>query len=241
MDIRVNISGNVNFFVPVLSGSPDEARRLLRYYEKELEGSETDEAAALLDFLQDFLEECQEEQDKGKYKGGKPCSTPHVTEEQVKDAFVRAVNILLSEKDELAANVRAVIAVLCGSAELEKRQSELKEELEVVVGLVERCVAENARTALDQDEYSERYNGLVSRYEAIKAQFDEVTQAIADKADRKKLLEQFLQAVETQEPVTEFDERLWSSLMDFMTVYSEKDIRVTFKDGTEIPIYAVPA
>ena len=169
-----------------------------------------------------------------KYKGGKPCSTPHVTEEQVKDAFVRAVNILLSEKAELGANVRAVIAMLCGSAELEKQQAELKEELEVVVGLVERCVAENARTALDQDEYSERYNGLVSRYEAVKAQFDEVTQAIADKNDRKKLLEQFLRMVETQEPVTEFDERLWSSLVDFVTVYREKDIRVTFKDGTEI-------
>ena len=99
---------------------------------------------------------------------------------------------------------------------------------------MERCVAENARTALDQDEYSERYNGLVSRYEAVKAQFDEVTQAIADKNDRKKLLEQFLRMVETQEPVTEFDERLWSSLVDFVTVYREKDIRVTFKDGTEI-------
>lgn len=95
-------------------------------------------------------------------------------------------------------------------------------------------MAENARTALDQDEYSERYNGLVSRYEAVKAQFDEVTQAIADKNDRKKLLEQFLRMVETQEPVTEFDERLWSSLVDFVTVYREKDIRVTFKDGTEI-------
>ena len=102
------------------------------------------------------------------------------------------------------------------------------------MGLVERCVAENARTALDQDEYSERYNGLVSRYEAVKAQFDEVTQAIADKNDRKKLLEQFLRMVETQEPVTEFDERLWSILVDFVTVYREKDIRVTFKDGTEI-------
>ena len=69
MDIRLNISGDVNFFVPVLSGSPDEARRLLRYYEKELEGRKTEEAAALLDFLQDFLEECQEEQDKEKSKG----------------------------------------------------------------------------------------------------------------------------------------------------------------------------
>lgn len=99
---------------------------------------------------------------------------------------------------------------------------------------MERCVDENARIALNQDEYSERYNGLVSRYEAVKAQFVEVTQAIADKNDRKKLLEQFLRMVETQEPVTEFDERLWSSLVDFVTVYREKDIRVTFKDGTEI-------
>ena len=78
------------------------------------------------------------------------------------------------------------------------------------MGLVERCVAENARTALDQDEYTERYNGLVSRCETVKTRFDEVTQAIADKADRKKLLEQFLHTVETQEPVTQFDERLWS-------------------------------
>lgn len=111
---------------------------------------------------------------------------------------------------------------------------ELKEELEVVVGLVERCVTENARVALDQDEYMQRYNGLVSRYEAVKAQFDEVTQAVANKADRKKLLEHFLHTVETQEPIAGFDERLWSSLVDFVTVYSEKDIRVTFKDGTEI-------
>ena len=55
-------------------------------------------------------------------------------------------------------------------------------------------------------------------------------------SDRKKLLEQFLLTVETQEPVTQFDERRWSSLVDFVTVYSEKDIRVTFKDGTEIQV-----
>ncbi len=89
----------------------------------------------------------------------------------------------------------------------------------------------STRTSIPQ-----RYNGLVSRYETVKTRFDEVTQAIADKADRKKLLEQFLHTVETQEPVTQFDERLWSSLVDFVTVYSEKDIRVTFKDGTEIQV-----
>ena len=48
-----------------------------------------------------------------------------------------------------------------------------------------------------------------------------------------------LHTVETQEPITEFDERLWSSLVDFVTVYSEKGIRVTFKavSYTHLDVY----
>ena len=38
--------------------------------------------------------------------------------------------------------------------------------------------------------------------------------------------------------MTAFDEGLWGTLVDFMTVYSKSkdDIAVTFKDGTEIHI-----
>jgi len=169
-----------------------------------------------------------------KYKGDKKCSTPHVTEDEVKAVFVQAVNILLSERDELIANVQTIIAMLCGNAELEKRQAELHSELEVIVELTERCVNENARVALDQDEYTERYNSLVERYEKTKAQYDEATEAIADNAARKKQMEQFIASIESQQPITEFDEETWTSLVDFVTVYSEKDIRVTFRDGTEI-------
>jgi hypothetical protein len=34
--------------------------------------------------------------------------------------------------------------------------------------------------------------------------------------------------------VAESDERLWFTLMDFATVYSETDVRLTFKNGVEI-------
>jgi len=34
--------------------------------------------------------------------------------------------------------------------------------------------------------------------------------------------------------IAEFDGSLWSGMVDFVTVYSKDDIRVTFKDGTEI-------
>ena len=38
---------------------------------------------------------------------------------------------------------------------------------------------------------------------------------------KKKLLEQFLHVVETQELISHFDERLWLSLVVLVTVYSE--------------------
>ncbi|MCD8300913.1 MAG: recombinase family protein [Clostridiales bacterium] len=169
-----------------------------------------------------------------KYKGDRKCGTPHVTEDEVKEVFVRALNILLTERDELAENIQTIISTLCDSAALEKRQAELKSEMEVVVELTERCVAENARVALDQDEYMERYNGLVSRYETIKEEYDIVVQTIADNVARKKEMEQFIHTLSSLEPIEQFDESLWSSLVDYVTVYSEKDIRVTFRDGTEI-------
>ena len=34
--------------------------------------------------------------------------------------------------------------------------------------------------------------------------------------------------------ITEFDPMLWVSLVDFVTVYSKNDVRITFKDGTKI-------
>lgn len=50
-------------------------------------------------------------------------------------------------------------------------------------------------------------------------------------------LDAFAKALESQSKrLTEFDEGLWGTLVDFMTVYSKDDISVTFKDGTEFHI-----
>ena len=57
---------------------------------------------------------------------------------------------------------------------------------------------------------------------------------MSHKEPRKKLMEQFLRAIEGQEHITKFGERLWASLVDFVTVYSKDDVRFTFKNGMEI-------
>ena len=51
------------------------------------------------------------------------------------------------------------------------------------------------------------------------------------------MLSSFAKKLKEQETLlTEFDEGLWGTLVDFMTVYGKDDIGVTFKDGTEIRV-----
>ena len=46
----------------------------------------------------------------------------------------------------------------------------------------------------------------------------------------------FLEQLEQTEHISEFDEMLWLSMIDYVTVYGKEDIRFTFKNGMEIAI-----
>ncbi|MCD8015248.1 MAG: recombinase family protein, partial [Lachnospiraceae bacterium] len=112
---------------------------------------------------------------------------------------------------------------------------ELREETQLVADLVQQCIRENASVALDQNEYQKRYDALVARYNKANDRLEAVTAEITDKELRRATIEDCLAAMEKLPTVLEtFDETAFHSLVDYITVYSNEDVRVTFKDGTEI-------
>ena len=176
-----------------------------------------------------------------KFDGGKKCCTPHLDEETIKGFFVKAVNILTMEREEIAANFHAIKERLFDTAELEVEQLRLQEERNVVAELIRQCMRENAHAALDQMEcqakYQAKYDGMAKRFEWTKARLDEVSSVIRTKQAKKEQIERFLAELEGQDGVvTEFDEEQWYSMVDFVTVFDKEDIRFTFKDGTEIKV-----
>ena len=69
----------------------------------------------------------------------------------------------------------------------------------------------------------------------MKEEYDKVVAAITAKEMQGVRLENFIKELKAQDGVIrEFDERLWGSLVAFVTVERGKEITVTFKDGTEI-------
>jgi len=171
----------------------------------------------------------------GKFKNAKKCGTPHFDEEAVKRLFVTAVNKLLTDKDEIIADFGLIKETLFDTAPLEAERLELQNEITVVVELTQKGVEENARFAIDQSEYQQRYDGLTEQYEKAKARLTEITGEISDRKSRRETVENFIAELEKQDGlITEFDERLWHSLLDYLTVYNAEDVRFTFRNGMEI-------
>lgn len=169
-----------------------------------------------------------------KYNGEK-CQTPHVTEDEVKAAFVSAYNQLVTEKKEIIANAEIIRKTLCVTDALQEEKGKLEEEMAVLVEMTQNIVAENARVAQDQDEYQKRYDGLVQRYDTAKARYDEVVAAISAKEAQCERLADFIKVLKAQDgTISEFDGSLWGSMVEFVTVGRDKEITVTFRDGTDI-------
>lgn len=169
-----------------------------------------------------------------KFGGDEKCGTPHLTEEDIQRYYLSAVNKLLTDRDDIISTFELAKSAAFDTTALATERDELQSELLVVSELLQQCIQENAHVALDQTEYQKRYDGLTARFNKAKSRLDTVTVTISDKQARQATIETFLDELRRLDIVTEFQPALWYSLVDFMTVYSKDDLRVTFKDGTEI-------
>lgn len=170
-----------------------------------------------------------------KFDGDKHCSTPHLTDDIIQQAFLSAANKLLATKDTVIADGREMMALLFDTTDLEREQEELQQETQVVSDMVQQCIYENAHVALDQTEYQKRYDGLTERFEKAKARLDAVTAIIHQMQTQRASIEDFLKAFAAMpDELTEFTLESWHGLVDYGTVYSADDIRFTFKNGQEV-------
>lgn len=107
---------------------------------------------------------------------GQKCATPALTEDEIKELFLRAANQVIDQKEQFIAIYEQVLAKSLGTTALESELSELETEINIAA----------------------------------------------------------MKELRSREPLTEFRETDWLAMVDYITVHSKKDIRVTFKDGTEI-------
>ena len=170
-----------------------------------------------------------------KYHGQRTCTTPHVYEDGIKEAFIRVCNQLGDGRDEVVTNLREVQAIIGGTETLGKQKVILLRERDHYAELLQNLIDQNARVAQDQKAYSEQYDGLYKRYASAETELQELEKSIQSKEMRQRQIAEFIAAVEAlPETVSEFQSDLWATLVDHVTVYGKKDVRFTMTNGTEI-------
>lgn len=92
-----------------------------------------------------------------------------------------AANILLSGRKEAIKAYEKAVATVFNLTELTAKQSEYRDEMEVISQMMQQCIRENATVALDQTEYQERFNALSIRFESAKEKYTAVAAQISDK------------------------------------------------------------
>ena len=172
-----------------------------------------------------------------KYEGAHKCDTPHLTEDQIQDAFCRVINPLLSNRTRIIEDLEAVKLGLCEDTDLIEKQSELLAEMEVLEGLMQKAVLENAETAQDQEEYNKRYDGYVKKYDRLKMQYEDTQTERQNRQQKTNFLDRMVENIQSVNiDAVSFDEKLWMATIDHVTVERDDSLVFTLRDGREIRI-----
>ena len=170
-----------------------------------------------------------------KFNGEKTCSTPHLVEEDIKARFLVAFNQLLDVKGTLLEDCRIMQNHLTNCAAIDAELDELLREIAVVTELTQRCIQENARSAQSQEEYTERYNGYVARYDAEKAKLGTLQKEKDQRLVQADAIGRFMfELSERSDAITEFDERLWLAVVEKAAAYHDGRLVFTFQNGTAV-------
>ena len=170
-----------------------------------------------------------------KFKNEDRCRTPTLTEDEIKQRFLNAYNELMGSRTTVIADCEFIRQTLCDTTKVDAEMQREHDEMAGASELMKTHVKKNASVAQSQETYAlevgrieERYNAALEHYTALEAERDK-------RVCKSKELGAFIAMLKKQPlVVTEWDERLWITLLDTATVQRDGRIVFRFKSETEI-------
>ena len=174
-----------------------------------------------------------------KFKKGKDkCGTPHFTEDEIKELFIKAYNLVMKNKDQMLEDTIDVVKILTDTSALDERIATLQNEIEVVSELVKKMVKENKSAVQSQEDYMARYTELSIRYEKAKNDLDKVLSEKSYKLGQATKLEAFVEELRGRVDWLEiWDDEIWMIMVERAIVHKDKSITFEFYNGQKIRAY----
>lgn len=169
-----------------------------------------------------------------KYEGEAKCETPHVTDEEVKEWFISAINKLIENKDEVIENMKVLLEICSDTKSIQEEITASKSRMVELSDLVDSLVYENAKVAQDQMAYQEKYDRYANEYKGLEERLEALTTELHNKKSQSKSVQEFIHYLSDKDLVTDFDDKLWYTMVDKVVITSKEEVNFHFKNGAVI-------
>jgi hypothetical protein len=164
-----------------------------------------------------------------KYKNDKTCKVPHITFEQVKNAFIKAFNQLSINKDSVIEFIEKQCKNLIILEDLDKLISEKKVEVDGLFADLKEMIETNKSV--------EEYNALKIRYSNSAEELNAMCKNRKEQEQRKTAIDTYIANFKKLPTViADWDSRIWNLMIDKAVVNGNKTITFFFKNGQQINI-----
>ena len=167
---------------------------------------------------------------------GNACPNRHLEEKELREAFVEAVNRLISRREEILNAADEFSAVLAETSGLEQQLCRLAAEKEVLLRKLTAMVRENAVKEQDQEEYQRQYQEVEGELSRLDTEIEKLKTKKTDRLLRRNKLQAFMGRLRASDQLAAFDEGMFLGLTETVRVCPDK-LAFVFRDGTEIPVY----
>ena len=169
-----------------------------------------------------------------KHRGHTACKTPALRDETIQEAFIRAVNQIVDQKETIIQICEDTLLERCDVSTLTDQRATLRAEMEIVTELMQRHINANAHVAMNQTEYQRQFDGYESRFHEIQQRLTEIEAEREAMAAKRGHIMVYLETLRVQGLVKRFDEALWYGTVDQVRIGESGKMKFIFKDGTEI-------
>ena len=168
------------------------------------------------------------------FKGKEKCKTPNLTEDEIQEAFLKAYNQLIINREDVICLAEEVLAEMYDEDTFKARKDTLMEELNDQKSLINNLHSANAKKPMEKEVFLKKLSRYKERFSAIKAEIEKLRVEKEQAFGETVVIKQALANLKESNKISSFNEILFKTFVEKVIVEEDKTLVFKFATGQTI-------
>ena len=180
---------------------------------------------------------CEIWQCNAKFKNDTHCCTPTLTTEEIQRLFIEAYNKVMTDVPRIVADCKSMQGLLTDTTELDRQIEEKTQESELLANMVRELIHQNASAAQSQDDYQKQEETLYAKFDVLLKEIQSLKEERERRLQKERSMSLHIRTLKrSRQVLTEWDDTVWTVMIEKAIVHKDKTITFIFNNGKEIRV-----